>query len=84
MSYPLIATTIVGLLSVVLIVNTIVPVALAQTSGNMTGDVNQAIKSAMPSSPKLPVSNAQVFVLICTGPDSCTVYDLRALPPPAG
>ena len=29
----------------------------------MTGDVNQAIKSAMPNSPKLPVSNAQVFVV---------------------
>ena len=64
MNKPKLVTTIVGLLSLVLLVNTIAPVALAQTSGNMTGDVNQAIKSAMPNSPKLPVSNAQVFVVI--------------------
>ena len=80
MNKPKLVTTIVGLLSLVLLVNTIAPVALAQTSGNMTGDVNQAIKSAMPNSPKLPVSNAQVFVVICISPDSCTAYDLKALP----
>lgn len=75
--------SVIGAISLLLVGNTIFSTASAQSTGNMTGSMDEALKSKMQTSPQeLQVPpNAQVFVVICTGPDQCIAYDLVALPP---
>ena len=75
--------SIIGTISLLLVGNTIFPTASAQSTGNMTNSMDEAIKSKMQTSPqelRVP-PNAQVFVVICTAPQQCQAFDLVLLPP---
>jgi hypothetical protein len=80
-NYPKMATIVfagTAVISLLLLSNTALPAVSAQTGGNVT-EMLQSAKQG--STLSFPVQQgSQVFVVICTGPQECTAYDLTPAP----
>jgi hypothetical protein len=74
-----------AVLSLLLLGNSVLPMATAQTGGNATGGLEEMIQSRMQSSPQeFPTQQGdEVFVLICNRADTppCEAYNLVLIPP---